>query len=56
MNAEMVDTNILIYALDETAPAKMETAKQCLRRLALDGNGYTSTQVLSEFAVNAKRK
>jgi predicted nucleic acid-binding protein len=56
MPAEMIDTNILIYSLDESEPEKMRIAKQHLRRVAMEGNGCTSTQVLAEFAVNAKRK
>ena len=56
MPAEFVDTNIFIYAFDESEPVKMTIARDYLKKLAELGNGCTSTQVLSEFAVNARRK
>ncbi len=56
MPAELVDTNILIYAFDSSEPVKMAAARETLGRLAQEGDGCTSTQVLSEFAVNARRK
>lgn len=51
-----VDTNILLYAVDATAPRKQATAEALLDQLWRDGSGRTSWQVLHEFYVNATRK
>jgi predicted nucleic acid-binding protein len=50
-----VDTNVLVYAVDESEPAKREIAR---RTLADEENGelVLSSQVLSEFYVTVTRK
>jgi len=51
-----IDTNVLIYAHDNDAPAKNETAKGVLRELWRERTGVLSMQVLQEFYVNVTRK
>jgi predicted nucleic acid-binding protein len=57
MNARsFFDTNVLLYADDESAPAK----QRCSRALAAEhrrtGTGVVSLQVLQEYFVNLTRK
>lgn len=56
MNAEFVDTNILIYAHDGSAGAKHQKSVALLERLLEQGNAATSIQVLTEFYAAATRK
>jgi len=51
MSAKRVffDTNVLIYAYDNTAPAKQAVARNLLRDAFRQGNGVLSAQVLGEF-------
>jgi predicted nucleic acid-binding protein len=49
MNAEFVDTNILIYAHHRRAGPKHNQAVTLLARLFEEGCGALSVQVLSEF-------
>ena len=60
MNAEVepqfVDTDILVYAYDETAGDKHQKAKQLIDGFWLSGSGCLSVQVLQEFYVTATRK
>ena len=56
MPAEFVDTNILVYAYDQTAGPKHETAFQLMDRLWDSGEGVLSTQVLQEFYVAVTSK
>jgi predicted nucleic acid-binding protein len=51
-----VDTNVLVYVRDASAPAKQSAAEQWLRHLWLEQRGCTSTQVLSEFYTTVTRK
>jgi len=51
-----VDANVLIYARDPGEPFKHERAKEWLNHLWREGQGRTSTQVLSEYYVNVTRK
>ena len=51
-----VDTNVFIYADDNSAPAKRERARDVLRELVQGGRAVVSTQVLQEFFVVATRK
>lgn len=51
-----VDTNVLLYARDESEPAKQPRAKAWLEHLWRERLGRTSMQVLSEYYVNLKRK
>jgi predicted nucleic acid-binding protein len=56
MPAEFVDTNILVYAYDETAGRKYERAKNLMERLWVNQEGVLSTQVLQEFYVTVTTK
>jgi len=56
MPAEFVDTNILVYAYDQTAGPKHESARGLMDRLWDSGEGVLSTQVLQEFYVAVTRK
>lgn len=51
-----VDTNILMYAHDNTAGEKHERAKSLVEELWRERKGVVSTQVLQELAVNLRRK
>ena len=51
-----VDTNVLVYASDQSEPQKQRQALRVLDRLAVTGVGVISTQVLSEFFVAVTRK
>jgi len=53
---EFVDANVLVYALDASAGAKGETARELVERLWHSGNGCLSVQVLQEFFVTVTRK
>lgn len=50
-----VDTNVLLYAQDESEPAKRPLAQAWLEHLWRERMGRTSMQVLSECYVNLKR-
>ncbi len=50
-----VDTNVLLYAQDESEPAKRQRARAWLEHLWRERLGRTSMQVLSECYVNLKR-
>jgi predicted nucleic acid-binding protein len=56
MNVEFVDTNILVYAHDADAGAKQQRAIDLMARLATQGTGAISIQVLIEFYSAATRK
>jgi predicted nucleic acid-binding protein len=51
-----VDTNIWIYARDPQQAVKQRIARGWLDSLWEHGNGRTTTQVLSEYYVNATRR
>lgn len=53
---QFVDTNVLIYAHDQSAGTKHAQAKQLLRELWENRNGCISVQVLQEFYVNVTQK
>ncbi len=50
-----VDTNVLLYAQDESEPAKRPRAREWLEYLWRERRGRMSMQVLSEYYVNLKR-
>jgi predicted nucleic acid-binding protein len=50
-----IDTNVLVYAVDDADPAKRDRARALLEN-AGPGDFVLSTQVLSEFYVVATRK
>jgi predicted nucleic acid-binding protein len=45
----LLDTNVLVYVYDTSAPRKRSVARSTLSVLAEAGAGAVSTQVLSEF-------
>ena len=53
---QFVDTNVLIYAHDQSAGPKHERAKQLLRELWENRKGCLSVQVLQEFHINVTQK
>jgi predicted nucleic acid-binding protein len=57
MNAKaFVDTNILIYAHDESDAGKHRRAAELITSLWTERRGVLSTQVIQEFAVNLQRR
>jgi predicted nucleic acid-binding protein len=53
---EFIDTNIFVYAHDQSAGEKHTTARDLIRGLWETGNGCLSVQVLQEFYVTVTRK
>ncbi len=51
-----VDSNVLLYAVDETDPDKQRVARNWRAELWKSRRGRVSFQVLGEFYVNAVRK
>lgn len=51
-----LDTNILVYLFDTSAPAKQRRAQALFEELALTGQALLSTQVLQEFYVTVTQK
>lgn len=51
-----LDTNVLVYAQDASAPAKQRTSRAIIQSLAESVDGVTSTQVMQEFYVAATKK
>ncbi|MGI6154021.1 MAG: hypothetical protein ACOYJB_09370 [Christensenellaceae bacterium] len=47
----LIDTNVLVYAYDNSEPAKQKTALGLLDRLVISNKGLISTQILSDFFV-----
>ncbi len=56
MNAELVDSNVVIYAHDPSAGEKHRLARALMERLWVEGTGCLSVQVLQEFFWIATRK
>jgi predicted nucleic acid-binding protein len=52
----LLDSNVLVYALDAREPEKRERAKEVVRRVALAGSATLPVQALSEFANVCLRK
>ncbi len=50
------DTNVLLYADDEFAPAKQRCSRDLVAQHRRDGPGVVSLQVLQEYFVNVTRK
>ena len=51
-----VDTNVLVYAYDETEPTRGPAAQKIVTELWTSGHGVLSTQVLQEFYSVATKK
>ena len=56
MSAELVDSNVVIYAHDPTSPDKHRAARALMERLWTERSGRLSVQVLQEFFWIATRK
>ena len=52
----VVDTSVLVYALDRREPEKRERAREVLRRVGGAGTADLPAQVLSEFGDACSRK
>lgn len=50
------DTNVLVYADDQSAPAKQERAVDLVAEHRREGTGVVSLQVLQEYFVTVTRK
>ena len=55
-NRRFVDTNILVYAHDDSAGVKRDQARALVEQLWESRDGCLSVQVLQEFFVNVTRK
>ena len=55
-NACLVDTNILVYAYDNSVPEKQPVAENLLDNLVLDDRGVLTVLVLAEFYVVVTRR
>jgi predicted nucleic acid-binding protein len=51
-----LDTNILIYTFDSSAPVKQKQAQKLVHQALTDGNGLISYQVIQEFLNVATKK
>ena len=52
----LLDTNVLLYSVDDRVPAKRDAAQAWVRACWTRRCGRTSAQVLNEFYANARRK
>lgn len=52
----LIDTNILVYAVDPASPEKQQRAIELLERLESVGSGRLSVQCLAEFFSATTRK
>ncbi len=52
----LLDTDLLVYALDRREPVKRDRAREMLRRVGGAGNAALPAQVLYEFANACLRK
>jgi predicted nucleic acid-binding protein len=55
-NRRFVDTNVLVYAHDESAGGKRDQARALVEQLWASRDGCLSVQVLQEFFVTVTRK
>ena len=56
MSKVFLDTNILVYSLDQTDPEKRRRCRELMRGLTAENLGVVSTQVLQEFYVASTSK
>lgn len=51
-----VDTNLLVYSMDQNDPRKKEKSRRVLKIIRKQYRGVLSTQVIQEFYVAVTRK
>jgi predicted nucleic acid-binding protein len=51
-----IDTNLLVYSIDQHNPVKMQKCRDLLKTLTGDHKGVISTQVMQEFFVATTKK
>jgi len=51
-----IDTNVLVYSVDERDPVKRQRARECMQQAEAAHAGVISTQILQEFFVVITRK
>jgi predicted nucleic acid-binding protein len=56
MSKIFIDTNILVYSLDRHYREKQQISRTMLRKVAAEGKGVISTQVIQEFFVVTTKK
>jgi predicted nucleic acid-binding protein len=56
MSKVFLDTNILVYCLDQSLPDKKKRCRDLLRNLSNENKGVISTQIMQEFYVAATKK
>jgi len=56
MSKVFLDTNILVYSLDQSDAGKRKKCRELIKRLIGDSSGVISTQVMQEFFVAATAK
>ena len=56
MSKVFLDTNILVYSLDQTDPEKRHRCRELIKGLTAENLGVISTQVLQEFYVASTSK
>ena len=56
MSKVFLDTNIIVYSLDQSNPTKQDRCRKIIRGLTSDNLGVISTQVLQEFYVASTSK
>ena len=56
MSKVFIDTNILVYSMDNYDSVKQERCRDLLKTLKGDLHGVISTQVIQEFYITATKK
>ena len=56
MSKVFLDTNILVYSIDQAYPDKRKCCRQIIKKLIGENAGVISTQVMQEFYVVATSK
>jgi len=56
MSKVFLDTNILVYSLDQSDAVKREKCRGLIKSLTGENSGVISTQVMQEFYVAATAK
>jgi predicted nucleic acid-binding protein len=56
MSKVFIDTNILVYCLDQSHSEKRDRCRYLIREVITEGRGVISTQVIQEFYVAATKK